>query len=344
MQACAVSSVKEEDVRYKIGIVGAGNVGGTTAQRIAERNYADIVLLDMEAAEGIAKGKALDIQESGPVLGYDTRLTGGSQHSMLGECQVVVVTAGSPRKPGMSRDDLVTTNQKVMNEWGAAIKQYAPDAVVIVVTNPLDAMTQAMYHATGFPRERVIGMAGVLDSARFRTFIAEELNVSVKDVTAFVLGGHGDDMVPLPRFSTVAGIPLPELLSSDRIEELAKRTASGGAEIVNLLKTGSAFYAPSASVLAMVDSIVLDEKRVLPCSVYLEGEYDYHGIYLGVPVKLGATGVEQIIGIELGQQERQALDKSAESVRELLRVMKLPGGETAAASGKMTDRNGQATT
>lgn len=330
-------------MRYKIGVVGAGNVGGTTAQRIAERNYADIVLLDMEAAEGVAKGKALDIQESGPILGYDTRLTGGSQHSMLEGCDVVVVTAGSPRKPGMSRDDLVTTNQKVMNEWGAAIKQYAPNAVVIVVTNPLDAMTQAMHHATGFPRERVIGMAGVLDSARFRTFIAEALNVSVTDVTAFVLGGHGDDMVPLPRFSTVAGIPLPELLPNDRIGELSKRTASGGAEIVNLLKTGSAYYAPSASVLTMVDSIILDEKRVLPCSVYLTGEYGYQGIYLGVPVKLGARGVEQVIEIELGQQERQALDKSAESVRELLRVMKLPGGEAATASGKITDANGRTT-
>lgn len=329
-------------MRYKIGIVGAGNVGGTTAQRIAERNYADIVLLDMQAAEGIARGKALDIEESGPVLGYDTRLTGGSDHAMLEGCQVVVVTAGSPRKPGMSRDDLVVTNQGVMNEWGAAIKQYAPDAIVIVVTNPLDAMAQAMYHATGFPRERVMGMAGVLDSARFRTFIAEALNVSVQDVTAFVLGGHGDAMVPLPRFSTVAGIPLPELLPTERIEELSKRTANGGAEIVNLLKSGSAFYAPSASVLAMVDAIVLDEQRVLPCSACLDGEYGYKGVFLGVPVKLGAKGVEQIIEIDLGQEERQALDKSAESVRELLRVMKLPSGDTSDASGTMVEPQGQA--
>jgi malate dehydrogenase len=311
-------------VRYKIGIVGAGNVGGTTAQRIAERNYADIVLLDIPQAEGLAQGKALDIQQSGPVLGYDTRLTGGSSHEQLEGCHVVVVTGGSPRKPGMSRDDLVLTNRDVMEEWGRAIRQYAPEAVVVVVTNPLDAMTQAMYVATDFPRERVVGMAGVLDSARFRTFIADELNVSVQDVTAFVLGGHGDAMVPLARYSTVAGIPLPELLDADRIGELADRTANGGAEVVNLLKSGSAYYAPSASVTQMVDSIVLDQKRVLPCSAYLQGEYGYDGIFLGVPVKLGARGIEQIVEIELRDDERQALDRSADSVRELLGVMEKP--------------------
>jgi malate dehydrogenase len=310
-------------VRYKIGIVGAGNVGGTTAQRLAERNYADIVLLDIPEAEGIAKGKALDIQESGPVLGYDTELTGGSSHEALEGCHVVVVTAGSPRKPGMSRDDLVVTNQRVMNEWGGAISRFAPDAIVIVVTNPLDAMAQAMFLATGFPRERVIGMAGVLDSARFRTFIARELDVSVEDVTAFVLGGHGDTMVPLARYSTVSGIPLPDLMSNERIEKLTERTANGGAEIVNLLKTGSAFYAPSASVLAMVDSIVLDQKRVLPCSVFLQGEYGHEGLFLGVPVKLGARGMEQIIQIELSDREREALAGSAAAVRELLAVMKV---------------------
>jgi malate dehydrogenase len=310
-------------VRYKIGIVGAGNVGGTTAQRLAERNYADIVLLDIPEAEGIAKGKALDIQESGPVLGYDTELTGGSSHEALEGCQVVVVTAGSPRKPGMSRDDLVVTNQRVMNEWGGAISRFAPDAIVIVVTNPLDAMAQAMFLATGFPRERVIGMAGVLDSARFRTFIARELDVSVEDVTAFVLGGHGDTMVPLARYSTVSGIPLPDLMSNERIEKLTERTANGGAEIVNLLKTGSAFYAPSASVLAMVDSIVLDQKRILPCSVFLQGEYGHEGLFLGVPVKLGARGMEQIIQIELSDREREALAGSAAAVRELLAVMKV---------------------
>jgi malate dehydrogenase len=308
-------------VRYKIGIVGAGNVGGTTAQRIAERNYADIVLLDIPEAEGVARGKALDIRESGPVRGYDSQLVGGSNHAELKGCNLIVVTAGSPRKPGMSRDDLVTTNQAVMNEWGSAIRQYAPDSIVIVVTNPLDAMAHAMFEATGFPRERVIGMAGVLDSARFRTFIADELNVSVTDVTAFVLGGHGDAMVPLPRYSTVAGVPLPELLTAERISQLAARTANGGAEIVNLLKSGSAYYAPSASVLAMVDSILLDQKRVLPCSAYLQGEYGYEGIYLGVPVKLGARGMEEIIQVTLSEPERRALDESAESVRELLRVM-----------------------
>lgn len=308
-------------MRYKVGVVGAGNVGGTTAQRIAERNYADIVLLDIPAAEGLARGKALDIEESGPVLGYDSKLTGGADHADLTGCQIVVVTAGSPRKPGMSRDDLVTINQGVMNEWGNAIKRYAPDAVVIVVTNPLDAMAQALFRATGFPRERVIGMAGVLDSARFRTFIANELKVSVEDVTAFVLGGHGDAMVPLPRYSTVAGIPLPELLPEDRIGELTERTAKGGAEIVNLLKSGSAYYAPSASVLAMVDAIVLDQKRILPCSVLLQGEYGQSGVFVGVPVRLGANGVEEILQIELTEAERRALEGSADTVRELLAVM-----------------------
>ncbi len=311
-------------MRYKIGIVGAGNVGGTTAQRIAERNYADVVLLDIPAAEGLAQGKALDIQQSGPVMGYDTKLYGGCNHDALQDCGVVVVTAGSPRKPGMSRDDLVAINQGVMNEWGGAIKQYAPNSVVIVVTNPLDAMAQAMYQATAFPRERVLGMAGVLDSARLRTFIADELEVSVEDVTAFVLGGHGDTMVPLARYSTVAGVPLPDLLSLDRIAQLTERTANGGAEIVNLLKSGSAFYAPSASVLAMVDSILLDQKRVMPCSVYLQGEYGQDGLFLGVPVKLGAGGVQEIVQIELTDDEKAALQRSASSVRELLDMMKSP--------------------
>lgn len=311
-------------MRYKIGIVGAGMVGGTTAQRLAEKNYADIVLLDIPAAESMARGKALDIQESGPVLGYDTQLTGSSCHEDLEGCDMVIVTGGIPRMPGMSRDDLVLTNQKVMDEWGGAVRRYAPDAIVIAVTNPLDAMAQALFVATGFPRERVVGMAGVLDSARFQTFIAEELGTSVRDVTAFVLGGHGDQMVPLPRFSTVAGIPLPNLLSGERIAALTQRTAAGGAEIVDLLKSGSAFYAPSASISAMVDSILLDQKRIMPCATYLEGEYGYRGIFLGVPVKLGTTGVEEIIQIELANDEREALDRSAESVRELLRVMQLP--------------------
>jgi malate dehydrogenase len=255
------------------------------------------------------------------VLGYETKLQGGSDHAQLAGCHVVVVTAGSPRKPGMSRDDLVATNTAVMNEWGGAIKRYAPEAIVIVVTNPLDAMAQALFRATGFARERVLGMAGVLDSARFRTFIAEELQVSVSDVTAFVLGGHGDTMVPLPRYSTVAGVPLPELMSADAIARLSDRTANGGAEIVNLLKSGSAFYAPSASVLAMVDAIILDQRRVLPCSVYLDGEYGYRDVFMGVPVKVGARGVEEIVQIDLTPDEKTALDKSAESVRELLDVM-----------------------
>ena len=319
-------------MRYKIGIVGAGNVGGTTAQRIAERNYADIVLLDIPEAVGLARGKALDIQQSGPVLGYDTKLTGGSDHAGLEGCDLVVVTAGSPRKPGMSRDDLVQTNRGVMQEWGEAINRYAPNAIVIVVTNPLDAMAQALFQATGFPRQRVVGMAGVLDSARFRSFIAEELNVSARDVTAFVLGGHGDAMVPLARHSDVAGVPLTDLLSEDRIEALTERTANGGAEIVNLFGKGSAYYAPSASVLEMVDSILLDQKRVLPCSAYLQGEFGYDGIFLGVPVKLGARGVEQIIEIELTEAEREALDRSAASVRDLLAIMERTEKVEAAGS------------
>ncbi|GAC1468943.1 MAG: malate dehydrogenase [Chloroflexota bacterium] len=308
-------------MRHKVGIVGAGMVGGTTAQRLAERNYADIVLLDIPAAEGLAKGKALDIQQSGPILGYETTLLGSTEHEALEGCDIVVVTGGSPRKPGMSRNDLVVLNQGVMNEWGQAIKRFAPDAIVIVVTNPLDAMAQAMYNATGFPRERVMGMAGVLDSARFRAFIAEELAVSVQDVTAFVLGGHGDQMVPLPRYSTVAGVPLPELLPADRIEALVARTANGGAEIVDLLKSGSAFYAPSASVVAMVDSILLDQHRIMPCAVYLQGEYGHQDLFLGVPVKLGAGGVEEIIEIDLADDERAALLSSAGAVRELLAIM-----------------------
>ena len=318
-------------MRYKIGIVGAGNVGGTAAQRIAERNYADIVLLDIPEAIGLACGKALDIQQSGPVLGYDTKLTGGSDHSGLEGCDLVVVTAGSPRKPGMSRDDLVLTNRGVMQEWGEAIKRYAPNAIVIVVTNPLDAMAQALHKATGFPRQRVVGMAGVLDSARFRCFIAEELGVSVRDVTAFVLGGHGDAMVPLARHSDVAGVPLLDLLPEDRIQALAERTANGGAEIVSLYGKGSAYYAPSASVLEMVDSILLDQKRVLPCSAYLQGEYGYDGIFLGVPVKLGARGMEEIIEIELTDAEKEALERSAASVRDLLTIMER--ADTVGAAG-----------
>lgn len=316
-------------MRHKVAIVGAGNVGGTTAQRMAERNYADIVLLDIPAAEGLARGKALDIEESGPVLGYDTRLYGGSDHAALEGADIVVMTGGSPRKPGMSRDDLVTINAGVMQEWGAAISRFAPRSVVIVVTNPLDAMAQAMFAATGFPRARVLGMAGVLDSARFRTFIAQELNVSVMDVTAFVLGGHGDTMVPLPRYSTVAGVPLPELLPAERIAALADRTANGGAEIVNLLKSGSAYYAPSASVLAMVDAILLDQHRVLPCAVHLEGEYGFNGIFLGVPVRVGASGLEEVVQVELTADEHSALERSAASVRELLGVMGMtPAGAT----------------
>jgi malate dehydrogenase len=311
-------------MRRKITVVGAGFVGATTAQRLAERNYADILLVDVN--EFIAEGKALDLLEAGPIVGYDVNVSGvtikdGTGYEKIAGSDLVVMTAGIARKPGMSRDDLILTNMKIVGGWAEQIARYAPNAIVIVVTNPVDAMTQLMWHVTKFPKQRVIGQAGVLDSARFRTFVALELGVSVQNVEAYVLGAHGDQMVPLPRYTTVAGVPITELLPKEKIDALVKRTRDGGAEIVNLLKTGSAFYAPSAAVAEMVDAIVFDKKKILPCIAYLEGEYGIHGVYAGVPVQLGAQGIEKIIEFKLTDEERAALHKSAEAVRALNKVM-----------------------
>lgn len=311
-------------MQLKISVIGAGKTGATTAQRLAERNYADIVLFDV--IEGLAEGEALDLLESGPILGFDSHVMGVTikeeqGYEALAGSHIVVMTGGIARKPGMSRDDLVKTNQKIMHGWAEAIKTHAPQSILIVLSNPVDAITQYAGHVTGFPRERVIGQAGILDSARFRTFIAQELNVSVQNIDAYVLGSHGDDMVPLPRYTTVAGIPLTELLSPERLEALVKRTRTGGAEIVNLLKTGSAFYAPSAALAEMVDAIVYDKKKILPCTVRLDGEYGLDGVYAGVPVKLGAGGAEEIVKWKLVDEEVAALHKSAQAVKELLKVM-----------------------
>ncbi len=311
-------------MRRKITVVGAGKVGATTAQRLAERNYADILLADV--IEFVAEGEALDLQEAGPIVGYDCRVDGvtvkdGAGYEKIANSDIVVMTAGIARKPGMSRDDLILTNMKIVGGWADQIAKYAPNAIVIVVTNPVDAMTQLMWHRTKFPRQRVIGQAGVLDSARFRTFVALELGVSIKNVEAYVLGAHGDQMVPLPRYTTVAGVPITELLPKDRLEALVKRTRDGGAEIVNLLKTGSAFYAPSAAVAEMVDSILFDRHQILPCIAYLEGEYGIQGVYAGVPVRLGSAGIEQVLQFKLNEEELTALRKSADAVRALNQVM-----------------------
>ncbi len=302
-------------MRKKITVVGAGNVGASTAQRLAEKGIWDVVLVDV--VEGMPQGKALDLAQSGPVCGYDTQLTGSNDYAPTQGSDIFIVTAGIARKPGMSRDDLLKTNTGIIKTVGEQIKQTSPNAIVIVVSNPLDAMCYVMKQVTGFPRERVIGMAGVLDSARMRTFIAQELKVSVQNVHAFVLGGHGDTMVPMPRYCTVAGIPLPELLSPEKIDAIVRRTANGGAEIVSLLKTGSAFYAPSASAVDMAEAILLDRKKILPCAVWLEGEYGLRNVIVGVPVKLGIKGLEEIIKLKLTEVEQTALNKSAEAVREL---------------------------
>ena len=299
----------------KIGIVGAGNVGATSAQRIAEKELArEVILLDV--AEGIPQGKGLDMAESAPVERFDTRLVGTNDPEALSGCDLVVITAGIARKPGMSRDDLQATNADIVGTVSQSIQQVAPNAIVIVVSNPLDVMTYVALKKTGFPPHRVVGMAGILDSARFRFFIAEALDVSVEDVTAFVLGGHGDSMVPLPRYSSVAGIPLTELLDTTTINTLVQRTRDGGAEIVAHLKTGSAYYAPASAVAEMATAIVYDKKRILPCAAYLTGQYGIHDLFVGVPVKLGATGIESIIEIGLSPDETAALQHSANEVRE----------------------------
>jgi len=306
-------------MRKKVTVVGAGMVGGTTAHRLADMEMCDVVLIDI--IEGLPQGKGLDLAESAPVVGYDSRVVGTNDYKDTANSDIVVITAGIARKPGMSRDDLLKTNHSIVKQTTEQVVKYSPNSILIVVSNPLDAMTQTAYKVSGFSKNRVIGMAGVLDSARMRTFIAWELDVSVENVTAFVLGGHGDTMVPLARYSTVAGIPLPDLLSKDKIDAIIKRTAQGGAEIVNLLKTGSAFYAPAASIAEMVEAILKDKKKILPCAAYLEGEYGIQGLFVGVPVKLGARGIEQIIEIKLTAEENAALQKSAAAVKELVEII-----------------------
>jgi malate dehydrogenase len=306
-------------MRKKVTIVGAGHVGATAAHWIASKELADVVLIDV--IEGIPQGKALDLLEAMPIEKRDCRITGTNDYADTANSDIVVITAGIPRKPGMSRDDLLQTNYKIMSDVVGKVTAHSPNCILIIVSNPLDAMAQAAFRQAKFNRERVIGMAGVLDSARFRTFIAEELNVSVENVTAFVLGGHGDTMVPLTRYSTVAGIPITELIAKDKLDALVQRTRDGGAEIVKYLKTGSAYYAPSSATVEMVEAILKDKKKILPCAAYLEGEYGISGYYIGVPCKLGSRGLEQIIQIKLTPEEDVALKKSAESVKELCAVI-----------------------
>ena len=305
--------------RHKVTVVGAGNVGATTAQRIAEAGLADVVLVDI--VEGLPQGKGLDLAEAAPVVGHDARIVGTNDYADTAGSDIVVVTSGLARQPGMSRDDLLLKNAGIVRSVVEQAVRHSPDAILIVVTNPLDAMCHVALQASGFPRERVLGMAGVLDSARFRTFIAQELGVSVEDTHAFVLGGHGDTMVPLPRYSTVAGVPITELLSAERVQALCDRTANGGAEVVALLKTGSAFYAPAASTFEMVEAILLDRRRVLPCAVLLQGEFGVDGVFVGVPAVLGERGLERVFEIELTAAERSAFDASTEAVRELVATL-----------------------
>jgi malate dehydrogenase len=307
--------------RSKIGLIGAGQIGGTLAHLVGLKELGDVVMFDI--AEGLPQGKGLDIAESSPVEGFDARYKGTQSYSDLEGCDVVIVTAGVPRKPGMSRDDLLGINLKVMEAVGAGIKQYCPKAFVVCITNPLDAMVWALQKFSGLSAKKIVGMAGVLDSARFRFFLSEELGVSVEDVSAFVLGGHGDDMVPLVRYSTVAGIPLPDLVKTGwttqaKIDAIVERTRKGGGEIVNLLKTGSAFYAPAASAIAMAESYLKDKKRVLPCATYLDGQYGQKGLFLGVPVVIGAAGVERVVEIELNKEEKAMFEKSVASVKGLI--------------------------
>ena len=306
-------------MRKKVTIVGSGNVGATAAHWIASKELADVVLIDV--LEGIPQGKGLDLLEAMPIEKRDCRVQGTNNYADTANSDLVVITAGVARKPGMSRDDLLNTNFKIMQEVVGQIVSHSPNCILIVVSNPLDAMAQAAYKLSKFSRNRVIGMAGILDSARFRTFIAQELNVSVENVTAFVLGGHGDTMVPLPRYSTVAGIPITELITKDRLDAIVQRTRDGGAEIVKYLKTGSAYYAPSAATTEMVEAILKDKKKILPCAVYLEGEYGIRGLFVGVPCKLGGNGLEKIIEIKLTDEEQAALRKSADAVAELVKVI-----------------------
>ncbi len=305
--------------RNKITVVGAGNVGASAALWLASKELGDVVLVDV--VEGVPQGKSLDLMQAAPVEGYDVRIVGTNSYEETKDSDVVIITAGLPRKPGMSRDDLLRTNAEIVTNVVNELVHRSPDAILIVVSNPLDAMCQVALRRSGFPKHRVIGMAGILDAARMRCFLAEALNVSVENVTAFVLGGHGDTMVPLPRYSTCAGIPVTELLPKEQLDAIVKRTANGGAEIVSLLKTGSAYYAPSSASVEMTEAILKDKKKILPCAAYLEGEYGINGLYVGVPCKLGARGLEQIIEINLTAEERIALQKSAASVQELVNVL-----------------------
>jgi malate dehydrogenase len=309
--------------RKKIALIGAGQIGGTLALLAGQKDLGDIVLFDIPDAEGIAKGKALDIAQLSPVQGFDANYSGSANYKDIAGADVIIVTAGVARKPGMTRDDLVGINAKVINAVGRGIKENAPNAFVIVITNPLDAMVGLMQEVTGFPAKRVVGMAGVLDSARFRLFLAEEFKVSVQDVTAFVLGGHGDSMVPLARYSTVAGIPLPDLVkmgwtTQDRLDKIVQRTRDGGAEIVGLLKTGSAFYAPAASAISMAEAYLKDKKRVIPCAAMLNGEYGVKGLYIGVPVVIGKDGVEKVVEVSFNAEEKAMFDKSVAAVKSLV--------------------------
>jgi len=303
--------------RKKVTVVGAGNVGATAAFLAAQKELANIVMIDV--MEGVPQGKSLDMYEASPIQGFDAVVHGTQDYADTADSDLVIITAGIARKPGMSRDDLLSINVKIVADVTRQIVRYSPDCIILVVTNPLDAMVYTALKVSGFPKQRVIGMAGVLDSARMRAFIAQELDVSIEDVSAFVLGGHGDAMVPLPRYSTVAGIPITELLSAERVEAICRRTAAGGAEIVELLKTGSAFYAPGASVVEMAESILKDKKRILPCAAFLEGEYGIDGYYMGVPCKLGGNGVESVIELDLTDAEKAQLDQSLASVRQLVR-------------------------
>jgi malate dehydrogenase len=306
-------------MQYKVTVVGAGNVGATTAQRIAEAELADVVMVDVLA--DLATGKALDMMEAAPVLGFNAKISGGGDYAPTAGSDVCVVTSGLARKPGMSRDDLVAKNTEIIREVTTQLVKYSPDTIIIMVTNPLDAMCEVARRVSGFPRERLIGMAGVLDAARMRWFIADELKVSVEDVDAFVLGGHGDTMVPLPRYATVNGIPLPQLLAADKIEAINTRTRNGGAEIVNYYKQGSAYYAPSAAVLDMVAAILHDKRKILPCAVYLQGEYGLKDLFVGVPALLGRNGMEKVIELELSADEKAALQKSADAVADLVKAL-----------------------
>ncbi|MFH1102338.1 MAG: malate dehydrogenase [Pseudomonadota bacterium] len=303
----------------KVTVVGAGNVGATAAQRLAEKELCDVVLIDI--IEGVPQGKALDLAEAAPIEKHDSRLIGTNGYDASEGSDIVIITAGIPRKPGMSRNDLISTNAGIVGAVTREVVKRSPKTILIIVSNPLDAMCHVAFNTSGFPKNRVMGMAGVLDSARFRSFIAMELNVSVESTHAFVLGGHGDTMVPLPRYSTVAGIPITELLPKEKIDALVKRTANGGAEIVSLLKTGSAYYAPASAAVEMAESILKDKKKILPCAAYLEGEYGINGLFIGVPVKLGINGIEEIIQIRLTETEQAALHQSASAVRELTQIL-----------------------